>query len=96
MKTVSEAPEDGLPSYLIARHYVGAGRFEDAAARLDRALATEMPIARVRTEAARLRLLVACGLGDAQTAERMLEVYAARGVGAARLDAARSLVQRCD
>ena len=89
------APEDGLPSYLLARRSFGDGRFEDAAARLDRALAGEIPIARVRAEAARLRLVVACGLGDPRTAERMFRLYAAGGVSAARLDAARSLLLRC-
>ncbi len=91
----ARAPSDGLPSYLMARHYLADGRFQEAAERLDRALGGDLSIPRVRTEAARLRMIVACGLGDPRTAEGMFAAYVGRGMSAARLDAARSLLLRC-
>lgn len=89
------SPTDGLPMYLLARRYLGDGRFAEAAERLDRALAAEIALPRVRTEAERLRLVAACGLGDRGTAERMLAAYTARGVSEARRDTARRLLERC-
>jgi tetratricopeptide (TPR) repeat protein len=89
------SPADGLPAYLLARRYVGEGRFAEAAERLDRALGGEIALPRVRTEAERLRLVVACGLGDRRTAERMLAAYVARDVSEARRDTARRLLDRC-
>jgi hypothetical protein len=89
------APGEGLPVYLLARRYVGEGRFEEAASRLEQALAGELGIPRVRTEAERLRMIVACGLGDRATAAQAFTRYSARGVSAARLEAARWLLERC-
>lgn len=91
----ASAPGDGLPAYLLARRYVGDGRFEDAAERLDRALAGELALPRVRAEAARLRLVVACGLGDRAAAERAFARYKESGPIPARLDAAGRLLERC-
>ncbi|APR75365.1 Hypothetical protein A7982_00711 [Minicystis rosea] len=93
--TVS-APEEGLPWYLLARQYANAGQYEDAAPRLDRALSGNIASARVRVEAERLRLLVACALGDGAGAAQMLARYVAHAeVSDARRDAARALVERC-
>jgi tetratricopeptide (TPR) repeat protein len=90
------APDEGLPSYLLARQYFNAAQYEDAAARLDRALAGTLRIPRVRIEAERLRLVVACALGDRDGARRLLAGYAAHPeVSFARREAARSLVERC-
>ena len=83
-------PDDGLPDYLLARQHLGAGELEEAAAHLDRALSRRLDVARVQVEAERLRLVAACGLGDAATAQRMYAAYAARPVSQARRDAARS------
>lgn len=99
----AQAPGDGLPSYLLARHYLNDGRFDEAADRLDRALAAHLPIQRVWIEAERLRLVAACGLDDAETARRMFALYAAHdgaaGAGPAvsdeRRDAALRLLERC-
>ena len=91
----ANAPGDGLPSYLLARRYVSAGRFEDAAQRLDRALSGELGLPRVRAEAARLRLVVACGLGDGETAARAFARYEASGPTPTRLDGAKRLLARC-
>ncbi|WP_052375597.1 tetratricopeptide repeat protein [Chondromyces apiculatus] len=91
----ASTPEDGLPSYLLARQRTGGGRLDDAAQRLDLALAASMDLPRVRAEAARLRLVVACGLGDAASATRAFDLYERSGPNPSRLDAARRLLQRC-
>jgi tetratricopeptide (TPR) repeat protein len=89
-------PDEGLPPYLLARQYANAGQYEDAAARLDRALGAAIHIARVRVEAERLRLVTACALGDHDGAVRWLTRYAAHPeVSTARREGARSLVERC-
>ncbi|WP_437302142.1 hypothetical protein [Sorangium sp. So ce388] len=100
----AQAPGDGLPSYLLGRQYLNDGRFDEAADRLDRALAAHLPVQRVWIEAERLRLVVACGLDDVETARRMFAQYAAHdgaaGAGPAvseeRRDAALRLLERCD
>ncbi|WP_437933202.1 hypothetical protein [Sorangium sp. So ce341] len=100
----AQAPGDGLPSYLLGRQYLNDGRFDEAADRLDRALGAHLPIQRVWIEAERLRLVAACGVGDAETARRMFAQYAAHegaaGAGPAvsqeRRDAALRLLERCD
>jgi hypothetical protein len=85
-----------LPEYLLARHWMGAGDWPEAAAHLDRALARELPLPRVLVEAERLRVITACALGDAATADRMLATWAAReGVPASRKETLRDLVTRC-
>jgi len=91
----ARAPDESLPLYLLGRHYVNKGFFEEAAARLDRALAAGISIPRVRVEAMRLRMVVACGLGDAAAATRFYERYAAEpGVSGVRVRTARELVER--
>ncbi|HVY48867.1 MAG TPA: tetratricopeptide repeat protein [Minicystis sp.] len=90
------SPTDGLPLYLLGRHYYTAGRFDQAKERLDKALGARIELARVQIEAERLRLVVACALGDVPTAERWYAAYAAHPtVSAARREAARRLVERC-
>jgi tetratricopeptide (TPR) repeat protein len=92
----AEAPDDGLPQYLLARQYLNAGQYDEAAGRLDRALATHLPLPRVEIEAQRLRMVAACATGDAKAAAAMLAAYLAHPtVGAARSEAARTLVERC-
>lgn len=92
----AEAPEDGLPHYLIGRHYISAARFDEAAERLDRALEGQIALARVRAEAKRLRVVAACGLGDAERARKAFSALEMEpGMGAARLASAKSLIERC-
>lgn len=89
-------PDDGLPQYLLARHYFNAGEFDDAADRLDRALTKKLGIMRVRVEAERLRVVTACALGDAATARKFFAGYTARtSVMPARREGMRGLVERC-
>jgi tetratricopeptide (TPR) repeat protein len=90
-----DAPDDGLPLYLLARYYVGAGALDEAAERLDRALARRLAIDRVAAEALRLRAIVASGRGEPDVAARALAAYAALpGPSAARKQALAHLVER--
>src|SRR5262249_33431808 len=90
------APDQGLPQYLLARHYMNAGDFEQAADRLDRARGRSPENPRAQAEAERLRLVVACALGDPQTAIESHAAYTASTlVPPARRAAATSLLERC-
>jgi tetratricopeptide (TPR) repeat protein len=89
-------PGDGLPLYLIGRQYFSAGQFEEAADRLDRALAGRIDVPRVAVEAERLRMITACGLSDRDGAAAHFQRYAASpGVSDARRLAAAAFVRRC-
>lgn len=89
-------PTDGLPEYLLARSSVNAGQFDDAAKRLDRALAAGLPIPRVAAEAMRLRIVAACALNDAGVVEKMTGEYLARSdVFLARRQAMAKFASRC-
>jgi hypothetical protein len=89
------APTDGLPQYLLGRHFYNSGNFEEAKDRLDKALGARITSARVQIEAERLRVVVACALGDLAGAERWQAVYAAHPISAARAESARRFVERC-
>jgi tetratricopeptide (TPR) repeat protein len=92
----ASAPEDGLPHYLLGRHYFGADEFEEAAVKLDEALRRRLAVPRVQLETTRLRMVVACGLGDVATARSFFTLYASRPeVGEARRGAAESLIASC-
>ena len=89
-------PGDGLPLYLIGRQYFSAGQLDEAADRLDRALAGRIDLPRVAVEAERLRMVTACGLGDKEGAAAHFRRYAAStGVSDARRLAAAAFVRRC-
>jgi tetratricopeptide (TPR) repeat protein len=90
------ANDQGLAFYLLGRQYLNAGQYDEAEKRIDRALALPIPSARVRLEAVRLRMLIACATGDAASASRFFAEYAAHpGLSASRRGAARVLVERC-
>lgn len=92
----TDAREAGMAAYLLARQYVNAGQYDDAAAQLDRALGAGISVPRVRVEAERLRLVAACALADAAGAARAFAVYAANAeVNASRRGGARALLDRC-
>jgi tetratricopeptide (TPR) repeat protein len=93
---VASAPGEGLPWYLLGRQHVNAGRYDEGAARLDRALAGSIRSPRVRMEAERLRMVSACALGDRAGALRFYALYAGhRDLPSERRGAARALVERC-
>ncbi len=88
-------PRDGTPLYLLGRTLYNAGSYEDARDRIDRALAGKIQIERVRVEAERLRLVIACALGERAAAERALAAFSAHpGVTRARREAHASLFDR--
>ncbi len=92
----TSSPQDGLPEYLLARSSVSVGRFDDAANRLDRALAAGLPITRVAAEAVRLRIVAACALRDSGTVIKMAGEYLVRpDVFLARRQTMAKFASRC-
>ncbi|HEX7671034.1 MAG TPA: SUMF1/EgtB/PvdO family nonheme iron enzyme, partial [Polyangiaceae bacterium] len=66
-------PKLGMADYLLSRTYLGEGRLDLASRSLERALGKELPIPSVVREAHRLRVVLACALGDE---ERVRAAYA--------------------
>jgi len=93
----SEAePNNGLPPYLLGKNLFGRGRYPEAALYLDRALERELSLPRVKREAWRTRLTVACALGDVVNRDRaLLALRADSGLGQARRATMERLAQRC-
>ena len=92
----NEAPTDATPDYLFARQHIASGNYPLAANRLDLALGKTQPLQRVLNETLRLRIEVACALGQHEAARATLSRYALRPqVAKPRLDHARALVARC-
>ena len=87
---------DGLPLYLLGRQYFNAGQYDEAAERLDRALDRPLGVPRALLETKRLRMVIACAVGDARGATHFFDLYAGDpAVSESRRGAARALVQRC-
>ncbi len=85
-------PKADVPPYLIGRNLFNAARYAEAAPYLDRALSLEPSLASVRRETLRLRVIVACALGDRTVATHDLALaladegtLPARRAGLARL-----------
>lgn len=76
-KWLADMPSDGLPAYLIGRNLVSAGLWAESAEFLDWSLARRLPEERVLREALRLRVIVACALGDSILARRTYERWKA-------------------
>lgn len=68
-------PQDGTPLYLLGRNLYFRGHWVESARYLDRALARSFPRPSLLEEAWRVRLLVACALGDLASARRARTVY---------------------
>lgn len=91
-----ERPEDGLPAYLLARYFLDSANYSAALVHLDRALSRKLDVPRVRIEALRLRIIAAAAGRDCAEAQRALAAYEREpDVRAARVDAARRLVELC-
>jgi len=89
-------PQNGLPVYLLGKNLFGRGRFGEAAEYLDAALASDLPLPRVKREAWRTRLILACAMGDARAKDRALAALRADGgLSAARRATVERLAQRC-
>jgi formylglycine-generating enzyme required for sulfatase activity len=72
----NDAPDDGIPDYLLGRNYWQRGHETAATEHLDRALGRELRPAHVRAEALRLRAVVACAHGDRPRAVALAEALA--------------------
>ncbi len=68
-------PRDGLPEYLLGRNFYNAGRYREAARRLDRALDKGLALPRVQREALRLRVVLSCALEDPARGQEVLDRY---------------------
>jgi len=91
-----QRPDDGTPLYLLGKNLHGEGRFREAAAYLDRALARSIALPSLREEAWRVRLLAACAEGDLPAARRALAGFEALPTPSrARRAGARAVATRC-
>jgi tetratricopeptide (TPR) repeat protein len=89
-------PQNGLPSYLLGKNLFGRGRFTEAAEYLDAALARELSMPRVKREAWRTRLILACAVADSVAEARALSALRADdGLSPARRATVERLAQRC-
>src|SRR5450432_456888 len=89
-------PENGLPQYLLGKNLFGRGRFAEAAEYLDQALAKQLSLPRVKREAWRTRLILACATSD--SAAKTLALAALRaddGLSPARRATVERLARRC-
>lgn len=91
-----EAPDDGLPYYLLGRQLHATGQFAEAQEKLALASAKRLPTARVEVEALRLRIVGACAQRDPIAARTSYDAYRARPeVPKARGEAMAGFVARC-
>jgi hypothetical protein len=81
---------------LLARSDFNRGLYRETAERLDRALAKRLRPERVMREALRLRVVVACALGDVAWVKKAYEIWMRQDEpSTARKDAMARLVARC-
>ena len=74
---MAEAPDDGLPAYLIGRGLFGSEAWPDASGYLDKALARDLREPRVVLEALRLRIIAACAQQDDAAAREFMKTWRA-------------------
>ena len=90
------APNDPLPRYLLARQSIARGDHAHGAALLDEALSLANALPTVHREAARMRLVAACALGDRDGVNRGLAAWTASVRMPGNRDAlVRALAARC-
>ncbi|HNS97072.1 MAG TPA: hypothetical protein PKL73_09000 [Polyangiaceae bacterium] len=77
-KWIVEAPADGLPAYLAGRNLMNARAWMAAAESLDWALERDLHEPRIMREALRLRIIVACAVGDVATARKVMTRWKAQ------------------
>lgn len=93
---VEAEPDRGVAAYLLGKNFYLRHRWDEAARYLDRALSHELSPPSVEREAFRVRALVACAVGDAPRALRLYDAWRALpGLPAARIDAMRRFLHRC-
>ncbi len=91
-----EQPDNGLPNYLLGKNLWNRGRWREAAAYLDRALERRIDSVRVRREAVRTRLFVACAEGNISDAKRIFLLWQRLPIASvARARGMRRFAERC-
>jgi tetratricopeptide (TPR) repeat protein len=89
-------PENALPEFLLGKNFYNQGRWNTAAAHLERALTLTFPLPRFEREALRMRLVVACAVGDASAAEAAFTRWRRTpDATPAQAEAIARLAQRC-
>jgi tetratricopeptide (TPR) repeat protein len=88
-------PDAGLPEYLLGRGAYNAGRWDEAARRLDRALERRLTLRRVRAETLRLRLVVACAREERSRARDVLAEYSLLELEPSAREAVQRFGRRC-
>lgn len=89
-------PNQGLAPYLLGKNLYGRGRWDDAAAYLDRALVQPIALDRVLDEALRVRFYIACAERRTDVAASVHARLAARPtLNAARRRALDAQARRC-
>ena len=89
-------PNQGLSDYLLGRNFWQNGRTEAARIHLDRALSRSIEPPSADAEALRLRVVLACALGESELAQKLSKRYLARdSVSVSRRQGLAALVARC-
>ncbi len=88
-------PTNGMPDYLLGRNFYGRGLYRDSASILERALAKDIPLESVRTEALRTAFLARCALSDPPRATVSYRRLIERPLSAARREGIRRIAERC-
>ena len=89
-------PADGTADYLLGRNFYQEGRWDLARAHLDTALARHFSVRRVRDEALRMRIIVACAEGDTRSVRRVYARFVEQNrLGPARQAGVQARVRRC-
>jgi tetratricopeptide (TPR) repeat protein len=93
---LDQEPEQGLPAYLLGKNLYNRGRWEEAARYLDQSLGRRLDLPRVRREALRTRLTLACALSDRDIAREMVAALETdRELVEAQRAGIRHLARRC-
>ncbi|MDX2052073.1 MAG: hypothetical protein SFV15_06765 [Polyangiaceae bacterium] len=90
------APNAGLPGFLLGKNLFNRGYSTKAAQFLDQALAREIPLPRVKKEALRVRLFIACADRDQSKAKALYAELTARAdLTLAQREALGRFARRC-
>ncbi len=88
--------DDGLAEYLVARNLFSRGRWDAAAAALDRALSQGLSTPLVKSEALRTRVYLGCALGQREVVREALQLYLEdKSPSRARREDLRRFAERC-
>jgi len=89
-------PNDGLPRYLLGRNLLNRGQYHEARQLLEDALAKELELTLVKSEAQRLMLVLACAEGDLDRVKQQLpRVLADNAIPLPRREGIAALARRC-